>query len=631
MCSSFHEHGQIDFGRDSSYSETTTELQQGESGAGKTTLLNVLAGFASVGIVRGDMLINPTFASDGYARKIGYAQQMDVHLPTATVREALQFSALLRQPKSYTREERLSYVEDVIHSLRMEPFADAIVGVAGEGLNVEQRKRFTIGVELAARPELLLFLDEPTSGLDSDTAWAICSLLRRLADEGQAILCTVHQPSESLFSMFDRLLLLRKGRCIYFGAIGAEAGTMTRYFQDRGAAAVADKQNPAEWLMEVITSPTQSVDWAKEWERSAEKHSIRQQIELLCEQLYKTNDHDMKRLAFAASFSTQLGLVTSRLFRHGWRSPTYLYSKAALCFGSALVIGVSFWLSPNTLQGAQNEIFAVFLLMTIFTNLDQQIIPQFTEYRSIYQIREGPSKMYSWVVFLLANFIVEIAWQTLMSVILFVCWYYPMGMQRNGEPTHDVSERSGAVFFFIWSFMQFTLSLSYLVVAGMKSAATAVNTAQLLYSLSLIFCGVLAKPSILPRFWKFMYRVTPLTYYTSGLISASLGNTPLRCSVAEVVNIPILASNASLSTMESCKVYLQDFTSEFGGVVVPSSLDDMCSLCPATSTTAVLEALEIHGGWWWRLGTTLGYVLFNIAGTFVIYWLTYVRVSSKRK
>ena len=42
----------------------------------------------------------------------------------------------------------------------MDSYADAIVGIAGEGLNVEQRKRLTIGVELAAKPQLLLFLDE---------------------------------------------------------------------------------------------------------------------------------------------------------------------------------------------------------------------------------------------------------------------------------------------------------------------------------------------------------------------------------------------------------------------------------------------------------------------------------------
>jgi ATP-binding cassette subfamily G (WHITE) protein 2 (SNQ2) len=85
----------------------------------------------------------------------------------------------------------------------LDKYADAIVG----SLGVEHRKRTTIGVELAAKvcnddpnpsylimtpckPKLLLFLDEPTSGLDSQSAWAIVSFLRELANHGQAILCT---------------------------------------------------------------------------------------------------------------------------------------------------------------------------------------------------------------------------------------------------------------------------------------------------------------------------------------------------------------------------------------------------------------------------------------------------------
>lgn len=87
---------------------------------------------------------------------------LDLHLETATVRESLRFSAELRQPKNVTRKEKYEYVEDVIKMLSMEDFAEAIVGVPGEGLNVEQRKLLTIGVELAAKPKLLLFLDEPT-------------------------------------------------------------------------------------------------------------------------------------------------------------------------------------------------------------------------------------------------------------------------------------------------------------------------------------------------------------------------------------------------------------------------------------------------------------------------------------
>ena len=95
---------------------------------------------------------------------------------------------MLRQPKSVSKQEKYDYVEEVIKMLNMSDFAEAVVGVPGEGLNVEQRKLLTIGVELAAKPKLLLFLDEPSSGLDSQSAWAICAFLRKLADNG--MLCT---------------------------------------------------------------------------------------------------------------------------------------------------------------------------------------------------------------------------------------------------------------------------------------------------------------------------------------------------------------------------------------------------------------------------------------------------------
>ena len=67
----------------------------------------------------------------------------------------------------------------------LEAYGDAVVG----SLNVEARKRTTIGVELVAKPSLI-FLDEPTSGLDSQSAWGIMRFLRDLADSGQSIVCT---------------------------------------------------------------------------------------------------------------------------------------------------------------------------------------------------------------------------------------------------------------------------------------------------------------------------------------------------------------------------------------------------------------------------------------------------------
>lgn len=145
---------------------TLTALM-GESGAGKTTLLNVLAKRTDTGVITGITSVNGRPSPLSFQRRTGYVQQQDVHIAESTVREALRFSALLRQTSDVPIEEKYEYVERVIEMLEMEDYAEAVIGTPGNGLNVEQRKRTTIGIELVAKPALLLFLDEPTSGLDS--------------------------------------------------------------------------------------------------------------------------------------------------------------------------------------------------------------------------------------------------------------------------------------------------------------------------------------------------------------------------------------------------------------------------------------------------------------------------------
>lgn len=133
---------------------------QGVTGAGKTSLLDVLSDRITSHSVTGEVYVDGNARDASFSRRIGYVQQEDIHLPSASVREALQFSALLRQPRAKPTEEKLAHVENVIQMLEMEPYADAIIGVPGEGLNVEQRRRLSIAVEMAAKPELLLFLGE---------------------------------------------------------------------------------------------------------------------------------------------------------------------------------------------------------------------------------------------------------------------------------------------------------------------------------------------------------------------------------------------------------------------------------------------------------------------------------------
>jgi ATP-binding cassette, subfamily G (WHITE), member 2, PDR len=230
-------------------------------------------------------LVDGRICDESFQRKTGYVQQQDLHLGTATVREALVFSALLRQPASTLKQDKINYVEEVIDVLEMREYADAVIGEIGEGLNVEQRKRLTIGVELAAKPQLLLFLDEPTSGLDSQTSWSICDLMRKLVDHGQAVLCTIHQPSAMLFQRFDRLLLLaRGGRTVYFGEIGVRSQTMVEYFVSNGAAPCPSGANPAEWILGVIGAGPGSksdIDWPEVWRSSPEKEAIDVELDRL--------------------------------------------------------------------------------------------------------------------------------------------------------------------------------------------------------------------------------------------------------------------------------------------------------------------------------------------------------------
>ena len=116
----------------------------------------MLAQRKNIGVISGDVLVDGRSLDSDFARGTAYAEQMDVHEGTSTVREAMRFSAYLRQPASVPEKEKDDYVEEVIELLELQDLADAMVF----GLNIEARKRLTIGVELASKPELLLFLDE---------------------------------------------------------------------------------------------------------------------------------------------------------------------------------------------------------------------------------------------------------------------------------------------------------------------------------------------------------------------------------------------------------------------------------------------------------------------------------------
>lgn len=309
----------------------------GASGAGKTTLLNTLAQRQKVGVVSGDMLVDGRPLGPDFQRGTGFCEQMDLHDGTATIREALEFSALLRQERDIPRQEKIDYVNRIIDLLELGDIQDAIIN----SLGVEQKKRVTIAVELAARPNLLLFLDEPTSGLDSQAAFSIVRFLKKLAQAGQAIVCTIHQPSSMLIQQFDMILALNPGgNTFYFGPVGKDGSVVIKYFADRGFVCPPSK-NVAEFILETAAKggkrDGKTVDWNEEWRNSEQNRQLLEEIERIREERSKLPPPEAgKQYEYAAPVTTQTALLTKRLFLQYWRDPSYYYGKLFV----SVIIGI---------------------------------------------------------------------------------------------------------------------------------------------------------------------------------------------------------------------------------------------------------------------------------------------------
>jgi len=163
-----------------------------------------------------------------------------------TVRECLEFAAKLKLPGSYS--QKMDRVRSIIDELRLNKCQNTkIGGPLIKGVSGGERKRTSIGVELITDPNLI-FLDEPTTGLDSFTATSVMETLKELAKSGRTIIQTIHQPNSDIFEMFDRLMLLARGKVIYFN----EASLAVDYFSNIGYKC-PELSNPADYFMGIMS------------------------------------------------------------------------------------------------------------------------------------------------------------------------------------------------------------------------------------------------------------------------------------------------------------------------------------------------------------------------------------------
>ncbi|KAH7175291.1 ABC-2 type transporter [Dactylonectria macrodidyma] len=584
----------------------------GTSGAGKTTLLNTLAQRQTMGVVSGDMLINGCALGEEFQRGTGFCEQRDIHEGSATIREALEFSALLRQERHIPRSEKIAYVDRIMHLLELDELEHALIS----SLTVEQRKRVTIGVELAAKPSLLLFLDEPTSGLDSQSAYSIVRFLRKLCDAGQAIICTIHQPSSDLIEQFDMILALnRGGNTFYFGPVGENGSVVIDYFAARGFHC-SPNQNVAEFILETASRPSVNergvlIDWNEEWRKSAEAKAVNDEVDRIATEKSIPGTSDKRPTKFAAPTWYQCLLLTKRTFIKHWREPHYVYGRLFIHATMGIVSGFTFWKLSNDVASLQNRMFsAIIYPFFVPPSVVNSVVIYFFRSRDLWEDRELPSCTYGWFAFSTANVLTEIPMSIVAGTIYFLLWYFPTGLPLE-------SSVSGYVYLMTILWALFMASWGQWIAAFGPKYGTVSNILPFFFCITALVNGVFVPYSQLPSVWKYwLYYLNPATWLTRGVLSTILPLVSVECSEPEFARFD---PPPGLSCGEYASSFVENISK--AGYLQDQNATSGCGYCPYSNGAEYMQTLNVHvGDKWPCLGYLIVYVIFNC---FLVYFFIY--------
>ena len=407
----------------------------GSSGAGKSTLLNVLSGRVNEGDIRGQILVNgePRDPAN-YTKLCSVVEQDDLFYETQTVRDAIQFSANLRLANE-TQEIKDVKVMKIIEELGIIDVANTRIGSATKrGISGGERKRAAIGVELVVNPSLL-FLDEPTSGLDSFISFNIIKTLKDLVKaDNRTVLMTIHQPRETIVELFDKILLMSRGHCVFFGNIKAAL----EYFEEAGFPC-PEYSNPCNHFIDLIT-----VDLRTDDKQRKSEERINLLIKKWREQTKEsfgyptTSNYDDEsekskicQNSFEASWFYEFKLLLQRSIKETSQNASVVIATLVQSIFLLIIVGAVFNNLDKTPAGIQNRAgFFFFISMNLlFTNL-MPTVNTFPLLRGIIS-RERRANMYRGSSAFLSRLISVFPLISFQCIVFIVPAYWILGLEND--------------------------------------------------------------------------------------------------------------------------------------------------------------------------------------------------------
>ena len=194
----------------------------GENGAGKSTLMRIAAGLVHAN--KGRVLVNgePIRSGSPHAARLAgveIATQELTAVPARTVLENVFLGIPIVGLGSLRRPSALNRFEAICErsGFRLDP--SAIV----RSLSLADQQILEVLRCLAHNPKVLI-LDEPTASLDGEQATQLLALLRRLANDGVAVMFVSHHLNEVL-QVSDVVTVLRDGNLVSSNPVAQEDET----------------------------------------------------------------------------------------------------------------------------------------------------------------------------------------------------------------------------------------------------------------------------------------------------------------------------------------------------------------------------------------------------------------------